>query len=148
VASVTTAERVEPIRFDTKIAVLLRDDLLGWQRLNVTAFLVSGLAATIPELVGEPYQDAHGVAYRPMFRQPVLVFAGSKEVLGAAHVRALRRGLPISVFTSDLFHTGNDRDNRAAVRAVPTEALDLVGLAVHGPRAAVDKIVKGARLHE
>jgi hypothetical protein len=31
---------------------------------------------------------------------------------------------------------------------VPTAALDLVGLAVYGPRNAVDKIVKGARLHE
>ncbi|SFQ39113.1 Protein of unknown function [Amycolatopsis rubida] len=31
-------------RFDTKIAVLLRDDLASWQRLNVTAFLVSGVA--------------------------------------------------------------------------------------------------------
>jgi len=26
------------MRFETKIAVLLRDDLEGWQRLNVTAF--------------------------------------------------------------------------------------------------------------
>ena len=69
--------------------------------------------------MGLPYQDADGVEY-----------------------------LPMSVFTSDLFVTGNDRDNRAAVRAVPTTALDLVGLAVHGPRNAVDKITKGARLHE
>jgi hypothetical protein len=145
VVGVQTAE--SPVRFDTKIAVLLRDDLLGWQRLNVTAFLVSGLAATVPELVGEPYQDADDNRYLPMFRQPVLVFAGSKEVLAGAHARAMRRGLSISVFTSDLFHTGNDRDNRAAVRAVPAEALDLVGLAVHGPRGAVDKIVKWARMH-
>ncbi|KZM72962.1 DUF2000 family protein [Nocardia terpenica] len=35
----------------------------------------------------------------------------------------------------------------AAVRAVPTTALDLVGLAVYGPRNAVDKIMKGARMH-
>ena len=141
-----TADR--PVRFDTKIAVLLRDDLQTWQRLNVTAFLVSGLAGTDPELIGEPYRDADGTRYLPMFRQPVLVFAGSKEILTAAHSRALSRGVPLSVFTSDLFSTGNDRDNRAAVRAVPLAALDLVGLAVHGPRNAVDKIVKGARLHE
>jgi hypothetical protein len=138
----------QPIRFDTKIAVALRDDLQSWQRLNVTAFLVSGLAATMPELVGEPYQDADGTAYLPMFRQPVLVFAASKEVLTAAHSRALSRVVPMAVFTSDLFSTGNDRDNRAAVRAVPGAALDLVGLAVYGPRNAVDKILKGARLHE
>lgn len=53
----------------------------------------------------------------------------------------------MSVFTADLFATGNDEDNRAAVRAVPRTALDLVGIAVHGPRNAVDKIVKGARMH-
>ncbi|MFF3260173.1 MULTISPECIES: DUF2000 domain-containing protein [unclassified Streptomyces] len=136
-----------PVRFDTKIAVLLRDDLLTWQRLNVTAFLVSGLGTAVPELVGEPYADADGTPYLPMFRQPVLVLEGGKEVLTAAHTRAISRGVPLSVFTSDLFSTGNDRDNRAAVRAVRRDGMDLVGLAVHGPRNAVDKILKGASMH-
>jgi hypothetical protein len=31
--------------FDTKVAVLVRDDLVPWQRLNVCAFLMSGVAA-------------------------------------------------------------------------------------------------------
>jgi hypothetical protein len=136
------------VRFDTKIAVLLRDDLLGWQRLNVTAFLVSGLAATVPELIGEPYEDADGTAYLPMFRQPVLVLEGAKEVLTAARTRGLDRQLPMSVFTADLFGTGFDAANRAAVKAVPGADLDLVGLAVHGPRNGVDKVLKGARMHQ
>ena len=107
------------MRFDTKIAVLLREDLEPWQRLNVTAFLVSGLGTAVPEVIGEPYEDADGVQYLPMFRQPVLVFEGTKETLTAAHGRALSRALPRAIFTSDLFTTGNDRDNRAAVRARP-----------------------------
>ncbi len=53
----------------------------------------------------------------------------------------------MAVFTSDLFGTGNDRDNRAAVRAVGRGSLDLVGLAVYGPRNAVDKVLKGSRMH-
>ncbi|MFJ9376074.1 DUF2000 family protein [Streptomyces sp. NPDC101455] len=137
----------ETIRFDTKIAVLLREDLEPWQRLNVTSFLVSGLGSEVPEVIGEPYEDADGVRYLPMFRQPVMVFEATKEVLVAAHGRALSRALPRSVFTSDLFTTGNDRDNRAAVRAVATAELDVVGLAVYGPRNGVDKVVKGARMH-
>lgn len=136
-----------PVRFETKIAVLLRDDLEPWQRLNVTAFLVSGLGSQAPEVVGEPYQDADGTPYLPMFRQPVLVFQGDRRTLTSAHARALARALPRSVFTADLFTTGNDRDNRAAVRAVPRDELDLVGLAVYGPRNAVDKVLKGARMH-
>ncbi|MFF3909494.1 DUF2000 family protein [Streptomyces sp. NPDC001848] len=137
----------QPIRFDTKIAVLLREDLEAWQRLNVTAFLVSGLGTTAPEVVGEPYEDADGVPYLPMFRQPVLVFEGTKETLTSAHRRILSRALPRAVFTSDLFTTGHDDANRKAVRAVRTDQLDLVGLAVYGPRNAVDKVLKGARMH-
>jgi hypothetical protein len=91
--------------------------------------------------------DADGTAYLPMFRQPVLALVASKEVLTAAHARSLSRGMALSIFTSDLFATGNDRDNRAAARAVPRDSLDLVGLAVHGPRNAVDKVLKGARMH-
>jgi hypothetical protein len=137
----------EPIRFDTKIAVILRDDLAVWQRLNVTSFLVSGIGRCYPEVIGEPYADAEGTDYLPMFRQPVLVFEGSKETLAKSHERAVSRGVALSVFTADLFSTGNDRDNRAAVRAVNRAHLDLVGIAMYGPRAGVDKILKGARMH-
>ncbi|MFG1627259.1 DUF2000 family protein [Kribbella sp. NPDC049227] len=137
----------EPIRFETKIAVLLREDLAVWQRLNVAAFLVSGIAGTRPEVVGEAYEDADGVKYLPMFRQPVLVFEGSKEFMAIAHQRALQRGIEHSVFTQELFATGNDRDNRAAVKAVATEELDLVGIALYGPKNAVDKTLKGAHMH-
>ncbi|HET6860707.1 MAG TPA: DUF2000 domain-containing protein [Streptomyces sp.] len=136
-----------PVRFDTKIAVLLRDDLEPWQRLNVTAFLVSGLGTASPEVIGDAYADADDTAYLPMFRQPVLVFEGAKETMTAAHARALSRSMPVAVFTSDLFGTGNDRDNRAAVRAVGKDQLDLVGMAVYGPRNAVDKVLKGSRMH-
>lgn len=134
------------MKFDTKIAVLLRDDLATWQRLNVCAFLVSGLAAN-PDLLGEPYLDGSGVRYLPMFGQPVLVFEGDKDVLRAAHGRAVGRAMALTVFTADLFGTGDDAANRAAVRAVTTASLDLVGIAVHGPRNAVDRVVRGAHLH-
>ncbi|MGY5882560.1 DUF2000 family protein [Modestobacter lacusdianchii] len=131
----------------TKIAVLLREGLLPWQELNVTAFLSSAIAAAVPELIGRPYEDADGTAYLAMFRQPVLVLTGPAQLLTGAREKALARGLPTSVFTADLFATGGDAENRAAVQAVRGAALDLVGLAVHGPRNAVDKVLKGARMH-
>jgi hypothetical protein len=138
---------IEPIRFDTKIAVLLRDDLEVWQRLNVTAFLVSGIGHKVPEVIGQPYTDADETEYLSMFRQPVLVFEGDKAALVKSHERAVARELPLSIFTTDLFATNNDRDNRAAVRAVNREKLDLVGMAVYGPRNSVDKVIKGTHMH-
>jgi len=134
-------------RFDTKVAVLLRDDLAGWQRLNVTAFLISGITARFPALVGEPYEDADGVKYLPMLGQPVLIFEGSAELIRQAHQRALRREIELSIFTNDLFATGNDFDNRAAVAKINTTDLDLVGIAIHGPRNQVDRTIKGAHMH-
>jgi hypothetical protein len=144
---VTDLELAPTHRFDTKIAVLVRDDLETWQRLNVTAFLISGIAAAHPGLMGEPYEDADGTTYLPLLGQPVVVLEADAAVIKAAHTRALGRGLPMSVYTHEMFSTGNDVANRAVVRAVACGDLDLVGLAVHGPRNGVDKTVKGARLH-
>ena len=63
------------MQFETKIAVVLREDLAVWQKANVTAFLVSGIAGSDPSTVGEPYVDGSGNRYLPMFRQPVFVYA-------------------------------------------------------------------------
>ncbi|MET0449743.1 MAG: DUF2000 domain-containing protein [Aeromicrobium sp.] len=136
-----------PIRFDTKVAVLLRADLEPWQALNVTAFLVSGIAAHDATLIGDPYEDADGTPYLAMIRQPIVVFEGDAARLAATHARAVSREMAMSVYTREMFSTGNDRDNRAAVRAVPRDDLDLVGIAVHGPKNAVDKTFKGIPLH-
>jgi hypothetical protein len=81
---------------------VLRDDLEVWQRLNVTAFLVSGIGEQGPRDVG-------------FHRRPVR--------------DRQRPGQP------------------GAVRAVRRTELDLVGLAVYGPRNVVDKVIKGARMH-
>ncbi|TSI13903.1 DUF2000 family protein [Brevibacterium aurantiacum] len=139
--------RTEVVRFDTKVVVVLRDDLLPWQELNVTAFLMSGIATSEPNLVGESYRDADGNDYLPMLRQPVLVMTGGAEVLAKARTKALGRGIPMAVYTQELFSTGHDAANREAVAAVAADDLNLVGIALRGPKNAVDRLVKGARMH-
>ena len=56
--------------FDTKIAIIVRDDLAQWQKLNVTAFLMSGITAANADLIGEQYVDKDGKRHLPMSRQP------------------------------------------------------------------------------
>lgn len=134
-------------RFDTKVAIVVRADLATWQKLNVTAFLAGGLVGAAPELAGEPYADASGRFYGPLIRQPVLIFAATGAELTQVLNRARERGVRASLYTQDLFATNNDTDNRAAVAAVPTETLNLVGLALHDERRQIDRIVKGLKLH-
>lgn len=135
------------MKFDTKIAIALAEDLAAWQKLNVTAFLASGIAYAHPDLVGEPYRDADGIAYHALFRQPVLVLAGPRPALGRAHARAQERGLELAIYSQGMFATGHDAANRAVVAALPTQALDLVGLALWGERKLVDKALDGLKLH-
>lgn len=135
------------MRFDTKIAVIVRGDLAVWQKLNVACFLSGGLAGTSPEVIGEPYADASGNLYGPMIREPIMVYEATAEDLAKVRARALSRGLTVSIYTYDLFATGNDTANRAAVAAVKAEDLDLVGLALHADRKQVDKVIKGLKLH-
>jgi hypothetical protein len=135
------------VQFETKLAVVLRDDLAVWQKANVTAFLVSGIAGTDPDTVGEPYRDASGNSYLPMFRQPVLVFVADAAALRRAYERAMQRGVELAIYTYELFATGRDEANRAAVAGVQDADLDLVGIAMRAERKLVDKVVDKLRPH-
>ncbi len=134
--------------FSTKAAVVVRDDLAPWQRLNVTAFMVSGLvAAAEPQATGEPYVDADGVTYLPLLVQPLLVFEASAAELQRTRVRAANRGVTLAIYTAEMFSTGSDGENRAAVRAVATDALDLVGVGLRAAQKDADAVVRGLRRH-
>ena len=133
--------------FDTKVAVVVRDDLAAWQRLNVVAFLMSGIAATGDGVVGPPYVDGSGREYLPMLRQPVLVYASDAGKLATVARRAREREVPFALYTSELFTTGHDDDNRAAVAAVATDDLDLVGVGFRAPHRPADQILRGLKRH-
>ena len=135
-------------QFDTKVAVVIRDDLVSWQRLNVTAFLTSGIVASAgPEAIGDRYEDRDGLTYLPLLVQPVLVFEAGADKLRTLRERAERRGVTIALYTMDMFATGNDDDNRAAVRAVATADLDLAGLALRAPHRDADAVLRGVSRH-
>jgi hypothetical protein len=70
--------------FDTKVAILVLEDLPVWQKLNVTAFLATGIAGAAPEAMGEPYEDAVGRRHAPLLGQPILIFAATPETLSRA----------------------------------------------------------------
>jgi hypothetical protein len=135
------------MKFDTKIAIAVQESLAAWQKLNVTAFLSSAVAAGAPEAIGKPYEDGSGNGYLPMFRQPVLVYAADPPTLARVRGQAVGRELATAVYIEEMFETGHDEANRAVVRAVTADELPLVGLAVYGPRNAVDKVFKGLPLH-
>ncbi len=133
--------------FDTKIAIVIRHDLATWQKLNVTAFLVSGITAQSPEIIGEAYRDALGHVYNPMSVQPMVVLVADQDVLRTIHKRALERQARVSAYIEEMFATGHDAANRAVFLEFGPDTARLVGIALRAEKKLVDKIVKGASLH-
>ncbi|WP_428697776.1 DUF2000 family protein [Stappia sp.] len=134
--------------FDTKIAILILDDLPVWQKLNVTAFLTSGIVGSAPEAMGMPYKDGADRIYAALLGQPVMVFSATSEVLLRARNQALARDLTCAAYVRSMFSTGHDAANREAFQQEPAETPDLVGIGLRGPKKDVDKAIKGGRLHE
>ena len=134
--------------FETKVGVIVRGDLAGWQRLNVCAFLISGVtAAAGHDAIGEDCLDADGNRYLPLLVQPVLVFEATADKLLTVRERAERRQIPIALYTMEMFSTGHDAANRAAVRAVAAADLDLVGIALRAPHRDADAVLRGLSRH-
>lgn len=134
--------------FDTKIAIVLRSDLPTWQKLNVTAFTVSGIAGTVENIIGENYEDGSGNLYLPMIIQPIMIFEASPDQIMRAYRRAMDREVKISIYTEELFATGNDIDNRAAVKAKRQDELKIVGMAMRDRKKLIDKVLDGLSLHK
>jgi hypothetical protein len=135
------------MQFDTKIALVIRDDLQAWQKLNVAAFLAGGIAAAFPNCVGDSYEDGSGTRYHALIGQPILIYGADRAALTRALDRALARGVKAAVYTDDMFKTTHDAANRAVVRAVQRTDLDLVGLAFRADRKVIDKVVDGLKFH-
>ncbi len=137
----------EDLIFDTKIAIVLRDDLAVWQKLNVTAFLMSGITGQAPDIIGEPYIDAAGNRFNALSIQPVICLSAPGERLATIHRRAVERSVITSAYVEEMFATGHDAANREVFTQFSPNNAKIVGLGVRAERKLVDKITKGAKMH-
>lgn len=133
--------------FYEKIIVVVRNDLEQWQKLNVASFLMSGVVAENPGLIGGPYIDKDGNEYSRMARQPVLVYGGTGAELDKVNNRAIRRGVKTSAYIGEMFDTGHDQANRRVFSEHGPDEAHLVGIGFCCDGKEADKIVKGIRKH-
>jgi hypothetical protein len=133
--------------FDTKIAIVLRNNLASWQKLNVTAFLATGIIGQNPEIIGEAYRDRAGNLYNALSIQPMIVLSADEATIAIIHRRSLDRGIASSLFVEEMFTTGHDAANREVFAKFAPEDAKVVGIALRAEKKIVDKITKGATMH-
>ena len=90
--------------YDHKIAIVIRESLLGWQKLNVASFLASAVAIQFPETHGRPFVNASGTQYLPFIKQPILIYQADNEgEISRALQRAQDRDVATGIYTEPLF---------------------------------------------
>ncbi|WP_224962509.1 DUF2000 family protein [Geomonas subterranea] len=136
------------MHFDTKIVVVIDENLAVWQKLNVTAFLTSGVIASHEEMIGQQYKDASGKTYSPLCVQPIMIMKTNRDRLKTILTRANNEEIVSSIYIEDMFATGFDEANRQTVSNYNSQELPLVGIAMRGEKKCIDKVVKGAKLHD
>jgi len=135
--------------YNKKVAIVILDDLLPWQKLNVVSFLAGSIAIEFPEIHGEDFVTADNVRFLPFIKNPTLIYkADSKEKLMRAFLRSKDRELAIGIYTKPLFDTRSGEENVIEISKHTSDDLDLVGIIVYGENRKVDKALDGLKFHE
>ncbi|WMN62081.1 DUF2000 family protein (plasmid) [Pseudoalteromonas xiamenensis] len=136
------------MQFETKFTIVVADDLPMWQKLNVVSFLAGGVTKSEHVNTGKHYLDSEGNTYLPLCTQPIIVLKAPRNKLPTFIQRAKKDRTDVAIFIDDMFYTGFDEANRKTTEKYTSENLPLVGIAMCTDKKIVDKIFKGAKLHD
>lgn len=135
--------------FENKIAIVIKDDLRNWQKLNVASFLASSIAIQFPETHGKSFVNASNSEFLPFIKQPMLIYkAVDQSQLDRAFRRAKERELNIGVFTTPLFSTKNEEENHFELGKTTDDSQDLAGIVLYGENKKVNKALNGLKFHD
>ena len=138
--NLSTEEKVERKMFENKIAIILSNDLLNWQKLNVTSFLASSIAISFPEVRGETFSTKTGDEYLPFINQPILIYkADNDNEMKRVFNRAKERSLNIGVYPQLFFSTKSAEENHLVMESFNNEEQLLAGIVIYGETKKVYK---------
>ena len=135
--------------YENKIAIVIRDDLQTWQKLNVAAFLASSVAIEFPETRGEKFVNASGAQYLPFIKHPILIYkANTAAEIKRAFDRAKERELHLGIYTESLFATKNEGENHLEIAKFSDEEQVLAGIVIYGENKKVSKALDGLKFYQ
>ena len=134
--------------YENKIALVIKNDLEGWQKLNVAAFLASSVAVKFPETHGKPFINASQSEYLPFIKNPILIYkADTTTEINRAFNRAKERKLSIGIYTANLLLTKDEAGNLEEIAKYTDEEHNLVGMVMYGENKKVNKALDGLKFY-
>lgn len=127
----------------TKVALVLREDLPVAHAVNASAVLALSLGGRIGDSLGRDGEDASGRTHSGLNVHPIPVLSASEEALKALLERASAADDVQLVSLNETARRSRDyEDYLTELKAVPAEALEYLGVIVHGPRNKVSRLTR------
>lgn len=134
--------------YEKKIAIIIKNGLADWQKLNVAAFLAGSVAIKFEETHGKSFVNASGSVYLPFIKNPILIYkADNNSQLERAFKRAKERELHIGIYTLPLFDTKNEEENLIEISKCTDDEQELAGIVIYGENKKIDKALDGLKFH-
>ncbi|MFB7507311.1 DUF2000 domain-containing protein [Streptomyces broussonetiae] len=127
----------------TKVALVLREDLPMAHAANTSAVLALSLGGRIGEAIGRDGEDASGGVHPGLNTHPIPVLTASAEELNLLLERARTTdGVQLVSLTETARRARDYEDYLTDLKAAPAGDLEYLGVIVHGPRTDVSRLTR------
>jgi hypothetical protein len=127
----------------TKVALVLRDDLSPEHAANASAVLALSLGGRLGDSIGRDGEDASGGIHSGLNTHPIPVLAASPQELSTLLERARAAGDVQTVSLNETARKARDyEDYLTELKATPAEDIEYIGVIVHGPRTNVSRLTR------
>ncbi|KOV67881.1 DUF2000 domain-containing protein [Streptomyces sp. MMG1121] len=127
----------------TKVALVLREDLPTAHAANTSAVLALSLGGRIGDSVGRDGEDASGGVHPGLNTHPIPVLTASAQELHLLLERArTTEGVQFVSLTETARRARDYEDYLTDLKATGAEELEYLGVIVHGPRSSVSRLTR------
>jgi hypothetical protein len=126
---------------DTKCVLVIDETLPLGLIANAAAFLALTLGQRLDTVLGPDVVDSAGNIHRGICTLPIPILRGTAERIKAIRTTAIENSELVTVEFSNAAHSSLTYDDyRAKIAAMPVEELTFLGVALYGPKRAINKL--------
>jgi hypothetical protein len=126
---------------DIKCVLVIDDTLPLGLIANAAAFLALTLGQRIDNVLGPDVLDSAGNLHPGICTLPIPILRGPAERIKAIYTAALEHHELVAVGFSNAAHTTlTYADYQAKIAAMPAEELAFLGVALYGPKRAINRL--------
>ncbi|MFD5076487.1 DUF2000 domain-containing protein [Streptomyces sp. NPDC058371] len=127
----------------TKVTLVLRDDLPVSHAVNASAVLALSLGGRLGSSLGHDGEDASGGVHAGLNTHPIPVLSASEAELRTLLERVGAADEVQLVALNETARQARDYDTYLAeLKTTPANTLEYLGVIVHGPRNKVSKLTR------